>query len=99
MTAKYYDQPGDSMDLIPTLSYGLGVPCTVMATVIVERRGLRVGLLIGGFLTGVGKKILVNYRESYYDWPNGCISDCYGERPIIIRRSVFLCKIWPGRWV
>ena len=59
MTAKYYDQPGDSMDLIPTLSYGLGVPCTVMATVIVERRGLRVGLLIGGFLTGVGKMLLV----------------------------------------
>ena len=30
------------------------------------------------------------YRESYYyyDWPNGCISDCFGKRPIIIRPSV-----------
>ena len=24
-----------------------------------------------------------NYRESYYDWPNGCTSDCCGERPIV----------------
>ena len=54
MTAKYYDQPGDSMDLIPTLSYGLGVPCCVVATLIVEKKGLKTGLHIGGFLTGAG---------------------------------------------
>ena len=30
----------------------------------------------------------VTYRASYYDWPNSCISVCYGERPIIIRHSV-----------
>ena len=28
------------------------------------------------------------YRESHYDWPNGCISHSCGERPIIIRPSV-----------
>ena len=28
------------------------------------------------------------YRESYNDWPNGCITDCYHKRPIIIRLSV-----------
>ena len=28
------------------------------------------------------------HRESYCDWPNGCLSDCYGEWPIKIRPSV-----------
>ena len=43
------------MDLIPTLSYGLGVPCCLLATYVVERHGLKNGLQIGGFLTGIGK--------------------------------------------
>ena len=55
--AKHYDQSGDKMDLIPTVSYGLGVPCCLIATYIVERYGLRVGLHIGGVLTGIGKSI------------------------------------------
>jgi len=53
--AKYYDQSGKSMDLIPTVSYGLGVPCCLIATYIVEKYGLKTGLHIGGFLTGIGK--------------------------------------------
>jgi hypothetical protein len=53
--AKYYNQSGDKMDLIPTLSYGLGVPCCLLATYVVERHGLKNGLQIGGFLTGIGK--------------------------------------------
>ena len=28
--------------------------------------------------------MLLTYRVSFYDWPNGCVSNCYGERPIII---------------
>ena len=28
-------------------------------------------------------------RVSYYDWQNGCISDCYGEQTILIRRRSF----------
>jgi hypothetical protein len=55
MAAKYYDQDGDTMDLIPTVSYGLGVPCCLMATFVVERFGLRAGLHIGGILTGLGE--------------------------------------------
>ena len=43
------------MDLIPTLSYGLGVPCCLLATYVVERHGLKNGLQIGGVLTGIGK--------------------------------------------
>ena len=54
--SKYYNQSGDKMDLIPTLSYGLGVPCCLLATYVVERHGLKNGLQIGGFLTGIGKK-------------------------------------------
>lgn len=42
------------MDLIPTLSYGLGVPCCILATLVVDKWGLVVGLHIGGSLTGIG---------------------------------------------
>ena len=55
MTAQYYNQPGERMDLIPTVSYGLGIPFCVIATYVVERCGLKVGLHIGGFLTGIGE--------------------------------------------
>ncbi len=55
MTAQYYDQSGGRMDLIPTVSYGLGVPFCVIATYVVERFGLRVGLHIGAILTGIGE--------------------------------------------
>ena len=48
------------MDLIPTVSYGLGVPCCLLATYIVERYGLKVGLHIGGVLTGIGMSIICN---------------------------------------
>lgn len=56
--AKHYDQDGETMDLIPTVSYGLGVPCCLLATYVVERWGLRAGLHIGGILTGIGKIFL-----------------------------------------
>merc|ERR1719219_2070751 len=52
--AKHYDQSGKKMDLIPTVSYGLGIPCCLLATYVVERFGLRTGLHIGGLLTGIG---------------------------------------------
>ncbi len=56
VAARYYDQPGEAMDRIPTLSYGLGVPCCVLATYVVERFGLRAGLHVGGSLTGIGER-------------------------------------------
>lgn len=60
MAAKYYDQAGETMDLIPTISYGLGVPCCLLATYVVENIGLKVGLHIGGLLTGLGKFSAIN---------------------------------------
>lgn len=59
-TAKYYDQSGERMDLIPTVSYGLGIPCCLVATFIVEKYGLKTGLHIGGSLTGFGKPTIIN---------------------------------------
>ena len=53
--AKHYDQDGETMDMIPTVSYGLGVPCCLIATYVVEKYGLKVGLNVGGILTGIGK--------------------------------------------
>ena len=55
------------MDLIPTLSYGLGVPCCLLATYVVERHGLKNGLQIGGFLTGIGKKLITLIRIRYLE--------------------------------
>jgi hypothetical protein len=48
------------MDLIPTVSYGLGVPCCIIATYVVENYGLKTGLHIGGFLTGIGTWMTVS---------------------------------------
>ena len=61
--AKHYDQTGERMDLIPTVSYGLGVPCCLLATYVVERFGLRIGLHIGGVFTGIGKCTSEKIRE------------------------------------
>lgn len=52
--AVYYNQPGNLMDLIPTVSYGLGVPFGLVATFVVERYGLKWGLQIGALLTATG---------------------------------------------
>ena len=52
--AVYYDQSGERMDLIPTLSYAFGIPCCLMATYAVDKYGLKMVLRIGGIFTGVG---------------------------------------------
>ena len=54
IAAKYYEVNGEKMDQIPTISAALGVPFCIIATYVVERFGLRLGLNIGGILTGVG---------------------------------------------
>ena len=65
--AKHYDQTGERMDLIPTVSYGLGVPCCLLATYVVERFGLRIGLHIGGVFTGIGKEFLCFHSKGKSD--------------------------------
>lgn len=52
--AEYYKVSGPEVDLIPTISYGLCIPFCLVAVYIVERRGLRFGLLLGAWLTAVG---------------------------------------------
>ena len=52
--AEYYQVTGPVVDLIPMISYGLCVPFCLLAVYIVERRGLRLGLTIGSWLTAVG---------------------------------------------
>jgi len=54
IAAKHYDQTGDLMDLIPTVSMAIGVPFTLIATYVVKRFGLKIGLKISGILTGIG---------------------------------------------
>ena len=50
--AAYYDVTGDKLDVIPTISYAAGVPTCLVATYIVEQKGLKLGLRIGAYLTG-----------------------------------------------
>ena len=63
VAAEYYDQTGDAMDWIPTLSYGLGVPCGILATYVVERYGLKHGIQFGGALTGIGEFLFISHIE------------------------------------
>ena len=52
--AAYYDVTGEELDLIPTVSYAAGVPTCLVATYLIESRGLRAGVRIGAYLTGIG---------------------------------------------
>ena len=52
--AAYYDVTGEQLDLIPTVSYAAGVPTCLIATYLIESRGLKTGVKIGAYLTGVG---------------------------------------------
>jgi len=52
--AAYYDVSGMELDLIPTVSYAAGVPTCLIATYLIEARGLKVGVKIGAYLTGFG---------------------------------------------
>jgi len=52
--AAYYDVTGEELDLIPTVSYAAGVPTCLIATYIIESRGLKTGVKIGAYLTGIG---------------------------------------------
>ena len=45
---------GEQLDLIPTVSYAAGVPTCLIATYLIESRGLKTGVKIGAYLTGVG---------------------------------------------
>ena len=64
------------VDLIPMVSYGLCVPFCLIAVYIVERRGLRFGLMLGSWLTAVGGGIHVfnlrNVSDSLSDSPGLC---------------------------
>jgi len=52
--AAYYDVSGEELDLIPTVSYAAGVPTCLIATYLIESRGLKTGVRIGAYLTGFG---------------------------------------------
>jgi len=52
--AAYYEVSGEELDLIPTISYAAGVPTCLIATYIIESRGLKTGVKIGAYLTGIG---------------------------------------------
>ena len=58
--AKYYQQSGDTVDLIPTISSLLGVPCSLLAAYFICRFGLKHGLYFGSIFTGLGNILTYN---------------------------------------
>ena len=52
--AAFYEVTGDQLDMIPTVSYAAGIPTCLLATYLVESRGLKSGIWIGSVLTGLG---------------------------------------------
>ena len=54
IAAEYYGQSEDKMDLLSIVSAGVGIPCCLLATYVVEKFGLRSTIHIGGVLTGIG---------------------------------------------
>ena len=54
LAANYYNQTSEKMELIPKVSFALGIPSYLLAIFVVERFGLRIGLHVGGYLTAIG---------------------------------------------
>ena len=52
--SKYYDQAGNRVDLITTVSFAMGIPFCIISTFAIETWGLKFGLKLGGILTGIG---------------------------------------------
>ena len=55
MTAIYYDQPGDKMDLIVLCSYIINIPACLFATALVNGIGLKNTLNLSATLSTVGE--------------------------------------------
>ena len=52
--AEFYQVSHKDIQLILIISYSLGIPCACVATFILTKHGLRVGLLVGASLTLLG---------------------------------------------
>ena len=48
---------GEKIDLISTLSTGIGIPLCLLATFLVDSRGTKKGIHVGASLTIIGKLI------------------------------------------
>jgi len=55
IVAQYYHQSGEKIDLISTLSTGIGIPLCLMATFLVDSRGTKKGIHVGAALTIIGE--------------------------------------------
>jgi len=55
VVAQYYGQTGEKIDLISTLSTGIGIPLCLLATFLVDSRGTKKGIHVGASLTIIGE--------------------------------------------
>ena len=53
-SAMYYDQTGDTIDLIVVLSFACSIPVYIFSAYAVETKGLKLVLRVAGLLTGIG---------------------------------------------
>ena len=56
VTAVYYDQPGDKMDLVVLGPYVINFPTLLILMVTFNKIGLRITLILSAFLTALGEK-------------------------------------------
>lgn len=57
IVAQYYNQSGENIDLISTLSTGIGIPLCLLATFLVDSRGTKKGIHTGAALTIIGETL------------------------------------------
>ena len=55
VVAEYYSQTGERIDLISTLSVGIGIPSVILATLLVDFRGTKESIRCAAFLTIIGE--------------------------------------------
>ena len=60
VAAKYYNQTGERIDVIPTFSTGVGIPLALFATYLVDSQGIKIGIHIAAVLTAIGTNFFFN---------------------------------------
>ena len=55
VVAEYYSQTGEKIDLISTLSVGVGIPSVILATLLVDFRGTKESIRCAALLTIIGE--------------------------------------------
>ena len=68
VTAVYYDQPGDKMDLVVLGPYVINFPTLLILMVTFNKIGLRITLILSAFLTALGEKDIILRQLKFFNF-------------------------------